>query len=196
VQGACGTRMPALSSRARRPLPASWSMPARSPASCKVFANTPATVADRRGRAHQGRCHPSRHDHGGSCRRLRRPLGPADREMVGEDLPVMPVDHPLTFFGPYTEFEGTGKDIGYPLLRDQGNSAYMRDTGDPTTAEGGQIEWGYYEEIIRGCAIRVTSWKRTRPAVALAARSRHGAGHRAAGTRHGTDADPGRTRLQ
>lgn len=67
-------------------------------------------------------------------------------EMAGEDLPVMPVDHPLTFFGPYNEFEGTGKDIGYPLLRDQGNSAYLRDTGDPTTAEGGQIEWGYYEE--------------------------------------------------
>lgn len=67
-------------------------------------------------------------------------------EMAGEDLPVMPVDHPLTFFGPYTEFEGTGKDIGYPLLRDQGNSAYMRDTGDPKTPEGGQIEWGYYEE--------------------------------------------------
>jgi glycine cleavage system aminomethyltransferase T len=58
----------------------------------------------------------------------------------------MPVDHPLTFFGPYTEFAGTGKEIGWPLLRDQGNSAYMRDTGDPTTAEGGQIEWGYYEE--------------------------------------------------
>ena len=66
--------------------------------------------------------------------------------MAGEDLPIMPVDHPLTFFGPYTEFEGTGKDIGYPLLRDQGNSAYLRDTGDPTTPEGGQIEWGYYEE--------------------------------------------------
>ncbi|MDF1607586.1 FAD-dependent oxidoreductase [Hoeflea sp. YIM 152468] len=66
-------------------------------------------------------------------------------EMAGEDLPVMPVDHPLTFFGPYTEFEGTGKDIGWPLMRDQGNSAYMRDTGDPKTAEGGQIEWGYYE---------------------------------------------------
>lgn len=65
--------------------------------------------------------------------------------MVGEDLPVMPVDHPLTFFGPFNEFEGTGKDIGYPLLRDQGNSAYMRDTGDPKTTEGGQIEWGYYE---------------------------------------------------
>jgi len=66
--------------------------------------------------------------------------------MAGEDLPVMPVDHPLCFFGPYTEFANTGKEIGWPLLRDQGNSAYMRDTGDPTTAEGGMIEWGYYEE--------------------------------------------------
>lgn len=67
-------------------------------------------------------------------------------EMVGEDIPVMPVDHPLTFFKPYEEFAGTGKEIGYPLLRDQGNSAYLRDTGDPKTPEGGQIEWGYYEE--------------------------------------------------
>ena len=66
--------------------------------------------------------------------------------MAGEDLPIMPMDHPLTFFGPYEEFAGTGKDIGYPLLRDQGNSAYLRDTGDPRTPEGGQIEWGYYEE--------------------------------------------------
>ena len=66
--------------------------------------------------------------------------------MAGEDLPIMPVDHPLLWFGPYNEFEGTGKEIGYPLLRDQGNSAYFRDTGDPKTAEGGQIEWGYYEE--------------------------------------------------
>ncbi len=66
--------------------------------------------------------------------------------MAGEDLPVMPVDHPLTFFGPYNEFAGTGKEIGYPLLRDQGNSAYLRDTGDPATSEGGQIEFGYYEE--------------------------------------------------
>ena len=40
----------------------------------------------------------------------------------------------------------SGKDIGWPLLRDQGNSAYMRDTGDPKTTEGGMIEWGYYEE--------------------------------------------------
>ena len=67
-------------------------------------------------------------------------------EMAGEDLPLIPIDHPLTFFGPYTEFAGTGKEIGWPLMRDQGNSAYMRDTGDPATSEGGQIEWGYYEE--------------------------------------------------
>ncbi|AJE49109.1 GcvT family protein [Celeribacter indicus] len=67
-------------------------------------------------------------------------------EMAGEDLPVMPVDHPLTFFGPYDAFAGTGKEIGYPLLRDQGNSAYLRDTGDPKSTEGGQIEWGYYYE--------------------------------------------------
>jgi glycine/D-amino acid oxidase-like deaminating enzyme len=66
--------------------------------------------------------------------------------MAGEDLPVMPVDHPLLWFGPYEEFAGTGKDIGWPLLRDQGNSAYMRDTGDPKTTEGGMIELGYYEE--------------------------------------------------
>jgi len=66
--------------------------------------------------------------------------------MAGEDLPVMPVDHPLLWFGPYEEFAGTSKDIGWPLLRDQGNSAYMRDTGDPKTTEGGMIEWGYYEE--------------------------------------------------
>jgi glycine cleavage system aminomethyltransferase T/glycine/D-amino acid oxidase-like deaminating enzyme len=66
--------------------------------------------------------------------------------MAGEDLPVMPVDHPLLWFGPYEEFAGTGKEIGWPLLRDQGNSAYMRDTGDPKTTEGGMIEWGYYEE--------------------------------------------------
>ncbi len=72
--------------------------------------------------------------------------GPAVAEMAGDALPLMPAEHPLLFFGPYTEFAGTGKEMGYPLLRDQGNSAYLRDTGDPTTSEGGQIEWGYYEE--------------------------------------------------
>ncbi|GGX82096.1 dehydrogenase [Litchfieldella qijiaojingensis] len=71
--------------------------------------------------------------------------GPIPAAMGGAPLPLMPVEHPLLFFGPYDVFAGTGKEIGYPLLRDQGNSAYMRDTGDPTTTEGGQLEWGYYE---------------------------------------------------
>ncbi len=72
--------------------------------------------------------------------------GPLLAGQTGSPLPLMPFEHPLLFFGPYTEFAGTGKEIGYPLLRDQGNSAYLRDTGDPTTSEGGQIEWGYYEQ--------------------------------------------------
>ncbi|MBG6146844.1 sarcosine dehydrogenase [Labrenzia sp. EL_142] len=111
----------------------------------KAFANTPAqSLIVEGGRikgvvTHRGTIMA---DHVIVCAGL---WGRQIAEMVGEDLPVMPVDHPLTFFGPCNEFEGTGKDIGYPLLRDQGNSAYMRDTGDPKTAEGGQIEWGYYE---------------------------------------------------
>jgi glycine cleavage system aminomethyltransferase T/glycine/D-amino acid oxidase-like deaminating enzyme len=112
----------------------------------RAFANTPATalkiengritgVVTARGTIEA--------DHVVVCTGL---WGRLIAEMAGEDLPVMPVDHPLTFFGPFTEFAGTGKEIGYPLMRDQGNSAYMRDTGDPTTSEGGMIEWGYYEE--------------------------------------------------
>ena len=66
-------------------------------------------------------------------------------ETGGVKLPLMPLEHPLLFFGPWEHLNGTGKDIVYPLLRDQGNSAYVRDTGDPTTPEGGLLEWGYYE---------------------------------------------------
>ncbi|POF29197.1 GcvT family protein [Roseibium marinum] len=111
----------------------------------KAFANTPAqSLLVEGGRikgvvTHRGTIMA---DHVIVCAGL---WGRLIANMVGEDLPVMPVDHPLTFFGPYNEFEGTGKEIGFPLLRDQGNSAYMRDTGDPRTAEGGQIEWGFYE---------------------------------------------------
>jgi glycine cleavage system aminomethyltransferase T/glycine/D-amino acid oxidase-like deaminating enzyme len=112
----------------------------------KAFANTPATglviekgrirgVETRRGRILA--------DHVIVCAGL---WGRLVAAMAGEDLPVMPVDHPLLWFGPYEEFAGSGKEIGWPLLRDQGNSAYLRDTGDPKTAEGGMIEWGYYEE--------------------------------------------------
>ena len=66
-------------------------------------------------------------------------------ETANVKLPLMPVEHPLLFFGPWDALEGTGEDIVYPLFRDQGNSAYVRDTGDPTTPEGGLLEWGYYE---------------------------------------------------
>ena len=66
-------------------------------------------------------------------------------ETAGVKLPLMPLEHPLLFFGPWDHLNGTGKDIVYPLMRDQGNSAYVRDTGDPTTPEGGLLEWGYYE---------------------------------------------------
>ena len=72
--------------------------------------------------------------------------GPLLAERTGSALPLTPFEHPLLFFGPFDAFAGTGKEIGYPLLRDQGNSSYMRDTGDPTTSEGGQLEWGYYEQ--------------------------------------------------
>ncbi len=112
----------------------------------QVFANTACTgldITDGRIRGVQTSRGPVRADHVVVCAGL---WGRLIAQMAGEDLPIMPVDHPLTFFGPYDEFAGTGKHIGYPLLRDQGNSAYLRDTGDPVTPEGGQIEWGYYEE--------------------------------------------------
>jgi glycine cleavage system aminomethyltransferase T/glycine/D-amino acid oxidase-like deaminating enzyme len=110
------------------------------------FANTPATGLDIEDGRIKG-VHTSRgYIETGNVVVCAGLWGRLIAEMAGEDLPIMPVDHPLCFFGPYTEFEGTGKDIGYPLLRDQGNSAYLRDTGDPNTPEGGQIEWGYYEE--------------------------------------------------
>jgi glycine cleavage system aminomethyltransferase T/glycine/D-amino acid oxidase-like deaminating enzyme len=112
----------------------------------KVFANTPATsLVIENGRI-RGVVTPRgtiRADVVVVCAGL---WGRLIAAMAGEDLPVMPIDHPLTFFGPYAEFAGTGKEIGWPLMRDQGNSAYMRDTGDPKTSEGGMIEWGYYEE--------------------------------------------------
>lgn len=71
--------------------------------------------------------------------------GPLPAALAGVALPLMPVEHPLLFFGPFDDFAGSGLEIGYPLLRDQGNSAYLRDTGDPRSTEGGQLEWGYYE---------------------------------------------------
>ena len=69
--------------------------------------------------------------------------GPLMGDMAGVPVPLMPVEHPLLFFGPLPEIQGTEELIVYPLLRDQGNSAYVRDTG---RLHGGMLEWGYYED--------------------------------------------------
>ncbi|MGD8430799.1 MAG: FAD-dependent oxidoreductase, partial [Ectothiorhodospiraceae bacterium] len=112
----------------------------------KAFANTPATAIDvQNGRIRGVETHKGY---------IETPLvllacgiwGPEVAKLAGAALPIMPTEHPLLFFGPYDELAGTGKEIVYPLFRDQGNSSYVRDTGDPTTTEGGRIEWGYYEE--------------------------------------------------
>ncbi|TBW56180.1 FAD-dependent oxidoreductase [Marinobacter halodurans] len=71
--------------------------------------------------------------------------GPLMARTAGAPLPLMPVEHPLLFFGPYEALKGTGEELAWPLFRDQGNSSYVRDTGDPSTTEGGLMEWGYYE---------------------------------------------------
>ena len=112
----------------------------------QAFANTPATGIDIRNGRVCGVETPRGYVEAGAVVLCAGFWGPLLAEMAGEGLPIMPVEHPLLFFGPFDEFAGTGKEIGYPLLRDQGNSAYLRDTGDPTTSEGGQIEWGYYEQ--------------------------------------------------
>ena len=69
--------------------------------------------------------------------------GPLMGDMAGVGVPLMPVEHPLLFFGPYEEIQDTEEMLVYPLLRDQGNSAYVRDTGK---FHGGMLEWGFYED--------------------------------------------------
>jgi glycine cleavage system aminomethyltransferase T len=69
--------------------------------------------------------------------------GPLMGDMAGVRIPLMPVEHPLLFFGPLPEIQGTEELLVYPLLRDQGNSAYIRDTG---RLHGGMLEWGFYED--------------------------------------------------
>ena len=69
--------------------------------------------------------------------------GPLMGDMAGVGVPLMPVEHPLLFFGPYEEIQDTEEMLVHPLLRDQGNSAYVRDTGK---FHGGMLEWGFYED--------------------------------------------------
>lgn len=84
-------------------------------------------------------------------------------EMAGEDLPVMPVDHPLTFFGPYTAFEGTGTEIGLPLLRDQGNSAICAIRVIRKVPRVGRLNGATTTRRTRGWFIRAIFWRRSRP---------------------------------
>ena len=69
--------------------------------------------------------------------------GPLLGDMAGVPVPLAPVEHPLLFFGPLPEAQDAEDFLVYPLLRDQGNSAYVRDTG---RLHGGMLEWGYYED--------------------------------------------------
>ena len=69
--------------------------------------------------------------------------GPLVGDMAGVPIPLCPVEHPLLFFGPLPQAQGAEDFLVYPLLRDQGNSAYVRDTG---RLHGGMLEWGYYED--------------------------------------------------
>jgi len=69
--------------------------------------------------------------------------GPLMGGMAGVPVPLMPLEHPLLFFGPLPEAQGAEDFLVYPLLRDQGNSAYVRDTG---RLHGGMLEWGFYED--------------------------------------------------
>src|SRR5699024_10078049 len=83
----------------------------------QVFPNTPATALDvRNGRV----CgvEPSKGYIESPVVILSSGIwGPLVAGMAGEELPLMPFEHPLLFFGPYDEFAGTGKEIGYPLFR-------------------------------------------------------------------------------
>ena len=69
--------------------------------------------------------------------------GPLMGKKAEVPVPLMPVEHPLLFFGPLPEAQGAEDFLVYPLMRDQGNSAYVRDTG---RLHGGMLEWGYYED--------------------------------------------------
>ena len=56
---------------------------------------------------------------------------------------LIPARASTVIFGPLPEIQKTNEFLVYPLLRDQGNSAYVRDTG---RLHGGMLEWGFYED--------------------------------------------------
>lgn len=116
---------------------------ARACGALQTFTHTPATGFD----VQAGRV-TGVHTDRGTIRTSRVVItsgiwGPLLGEMAGVPVPLCPVEHPLLFFGPLESIAGTEEFLVHPLLRDQGNSAYVRDTG---RIHGGMLEWGYYEE--------------------------------------------------
>ncbi len=109
----------------------------------KTFTNTPATGFE----IEDGRVTGVQTERG----LIRSPLviltsgiwGPLVGDLAEVPIPLWPIEHPLLFFGPLESIQGTREYLVHPLFRDQGNSAYVRDTG---RSEGGMLEWGYYEE--------------------------------------------------
>ena len=152
----------------------------------------PGHLAGHRERPHQGRRDAARHDHGGPCGGLRGALGPHwSPTWRARTCRSCRSTIPSPSSVPINEFAGTGKEIGWPLLRDQGNSAYMRDTGDPDHLRRRHDRVG----LLRGAQPAPLPPARASrqgggAAVALAARPRHGADPDAAGARDRADADP------
>jgi glycine/D-amino acid oxidase-like deaminating enzyme len=136
-------------------------MPARRPASSRSFANTPAqSLIVEGGRikgvvTHRGTIMA---DHVVVCAGI---WGRLIAEMVGEDLPVMPVDHPLTFFGPVQRIRRHRQ--GHRLSADArpGQLGLYARHGRSENRRGRADRVGLLRDRrIRGCAIRVISWKR------------------------------------
>jgi len=72
--------------------------------------------------------------------------------IAGVSVPVAVGEHPLLFFrgselDAYLKDFDARAEICYPLIRIQDLSAYVRDTGGRESAEGGQVEFGYYEQF-------------------------------------------------
>jgi glycine/D-amino acid oxidase-like deaminating enzyme len=78
-------------------------------------------------------------------------------KMAGEDLPLMPVDHPLTFFGPYN-VRGSGAEIGnrHCATRQFGPHARHRRSDD---GRGRPDRVGLLRGTIRASCIRATCFE-------------------------------------
>ncbi len=111
--------------RARRRLPASWSMAAKS-RQAQIFGISAATGAalSKTGRI-KGVVTHRRHDHGNHVSSAPASWGRLIAEMVGETCLSCPVDHPAHLLRPYNEFEGTARK-SLPLLAIRPSRLYAR----------------------------------------------------------------------